>query len=407
MHIDTMFKVPAMIEYRDHFARKWKLNLIVGKNEAALKNKETFRYKSEYDSLINSAINYQLKSDSLRWVIDEKRVVFDNTEKGQERAKLTNVIIGLEREIYALQKKADQCYERVREIEQTNLASQKTIYEDTKKPEELRTNEKVEEQNIYVEPEQDSVVIAKLAIIEEESEEIINPFNVGISIEKPIIYNSGNPIPINETLPEGIVYMIQMGAFSSEKAPEVFNGLTPLSCTKKSDSKIRRYLAGKFLQLEEVEKGLLIVRSNGFKDAYIVAFNNGEITPVKNAVKLESKSSELYGVKIDIQKEHQQEENELSIIYILKGQISVSDSLLVDNIKTELAEGEDLYIENLSDDRQDNNDVLMILITSYLSYEDAFIRKRKLETIVKNEIEIHAYFAENQIPLEQARKITE
>ena len=32
--------------------------------------------------------------------------------------------------------------------------------------------------------------------------------------------------------------------------------------------------------------------------------------------------------------------------------------------------------------------------------------KVNLEDKVKKEIEIHAYFAENQIPLEQARKIT-
>lgn len=373
-----------------------------------IKNKETFQYKLEYDSLLNSAINYQLKADSLRWVIDEKRAVFDNTEEGQERAKLTNLIIGLEREIYALQKKADQCYESVREIEQTNLASQKTIYEDVKKVEKVKNNEKVEEQNIYVEPEQDSIFIAKLAIVEEEPKEIINPFNVGIRIEKPIIYNSGNPIPMNEILPEGIVYMIQLGAFSSEKAPEVFNGLTPLSCIKKRDSKIRKYLAGNYLQLNEAEKGLLIVRSNGFKDAYIVAFSNGIIIPVKNAVKLESESTELpEGIKKDAQKARQKEENELSIIYILKCQINVSDSLLIDNIKTELAEGEDLYVENLFSDKQDKDSILVILVKSFSSYEDASVRKRKLETIVKSEIEIHAFFAENQIPLEQARKITE
>jgi uncharacterized pyridoxamine 5'-phosphate oxidase family protein len=373
-----------------------------------IKNKDTFKYKSEYDSLLNYAINYQLKADSLRWVIDEKRAVFDNTEKGQERARLTNIIIELEREIYTLQKKADRCYERVREIEQTNLASQKTIYEDVKKVEEVKNDEKVEEQNIYVEPEQDSIVIAKLAIVEEEPEDIIDPFNVGVRVEKPVIYNLENPIPINETLPESIVYMIQLGAFSSEKPPEVFNGLTPLSCIKNSDSKIRRYLAGKFNLLKDAEKGLSVVRSNGFKDAYIVAFSNGSIIPVKNAVKLESKSIELQeGIKKDVQKERQQEEDELSIIYILKGQISASDSLLIDKIKGELAEGEDLYIVTPSDDRQDKNEVLFILIKSFSSYEKASVRKEKIETIVKREMEIHAFFAESQIPLEQARKITE
>lgn len=36
IHIDTTYKIPEMIEYRDRFAREWKLDLVVRKNEAAL-----------------------------------------------------------------------------------------------------------------------------------------------------------------------------------------------------------------------------------------------------------------------------------------------------------------------------------------------------------------------------------
>ena len=36
MHIDTHYKIPEMIEYRDRLAREWKLNMIVGRNDAAL-----------------------------------------------------------------------------------------------------------------------------------------------------------------------------------------------------------------------------------------------------------------------------------------------------------------------------------------------------------------------------------
>jgi sulfate adenylyltransferase subunit 2 len=36
VHIDTTKKIPEMIAFRDRIAREWKLDLIVGKNEAAL-----------------------------------------------------------------------------------------------------------------------------------------------------------------------------------------------------------------------------------------------------------------------------------------------------------------------------------------------------------------------------------
>jgi sulfate adenylyltransferase subunit 2 len=42
IHIDTSFKIPEMIAYRDRLAAEWKLNLIYGQNRAALDEKRTF-----------------------------------------------------------------------------------------------------------------------------------------------------------------------------------------------------------------------------------------------------------------------------------------------------------------------------------------------------------------------------
>ena len=42
VHIDTHFKIPEMIEYRDELALKFGLNIIYGENAQALKDKKTF-----------------------------------------------------------------------------------------------------------------------------------------------------------------------------------------------------------------------------------------------------------------------------------------------------------------------------------------------------------------------------
>ncbi len=42
IHIDTSFKIPEMIRYRDTLVAEWKLNLVYGQNEAALAEKRTF-----------------------------------------------------------------------------------------------------------------------------------------------------------------------------------------------------------------------------------------------------------------------------------------------------------------------------------------------------------------------------
>lgn len=42
VHIDTHYKIPEMIEYRDKLTREWKLPMVYGENKAALDAKQTY-----------------------------------------------------------------------------------------------------------------------------------------------------------------------------------------------------------------------------------------------------------------------------------------------------------------------------------------------------------------------------
>lgn len=42
VHIDTHYKIPEMIEYRDRYAMEWKLDMIYGENAKALAEKQTY-----------------------------------------------------------------------------------------------------------------------------------------------------------------------------------------------------------------------------------------------------------------------------------------------------------------------------------------------------------------------------
>jgi len=42
VHVDTSFKIPEMIEYRDRLTRQWHLDMVYGINEQALQEKRTF-----------------------------------------------------------------------------------------------------------------------------------------------------------------------------------------------------------------------------------------------------------------------------------------------------------------------------------------------------------------------------
>ncbi len=68
VHVDTSYKIPEMIAFRDRLAKEWGINLIVGQNREVLERGETFPNgritRVECCSL--------LKKDALQAIIEEK-----------------------------------------------------------------------------------------------------------------------------------------------------------------------------------------------------------------------------------------------------------------------------------------------------------------------------------------------
>jgi len=97
LHIDTGFKVPEMITYRDTLTREFRLNMIVGQNKPALLAKETFP-----DGKLNRIqCCKSLKSEALKHTLSGEwpRLRFDHTlgryvqDKNVEA--YTGVIVGV------------------------------------------------------------------------------------------------------------------------------------------------------------------------------------------------------------------------------------------------------------------------------------------------------------------------
>jgi len=97
MHIDTHFKIPEMIEYRDRVAKEWKLNLIYGENADALARKESFPdgTLSRMDccrKLKSEALKHTLDGSWPRWVMNHQTGKYDKIEGGEP---YTGVIVGV------------------------------------------------------------------------------------------------------------------------------------------------------------------------------------------------------------------------------------------------------------------------------------------------------------------------
>jgi sulfate adenylyltransferase subunit 2 len=90
VHIDTHYKIPEMIDYRDNFARKWNIDMIYGENSDALSNKMTFPDGNatrlqccknlKTDALINTLNGnwprYRLNHDTGNYEVDKNKEPF-------------------------------------------------------------------------------------------------------------------------------------------------------------------------------------------------------------------------------------------------------------------------------------------------------------------------------------------
>jgi sulfate adenylyltransferase subunit 2 len=87
VHIDTAYKIPEMIEYRDKLALEWRLDMIYGQNSKALEEKQTFPDGNcnrleccknlKTDALVNTLSGnwprYRLNHDTGKYELDSNR----------------------------------------------------------------------------------------------------------------------------------------------------------------------------------------------------------------------------------------------------------------------------------------------------------------------------------------------
>ncbi len=96
VHIDTSYKIPEMIAYRDKFALEWGLTMIVGQNKDAIANKQTFPHGSIdrtncCRNLKTQALATTLSGDKERYRLNHKTGEY---EIDTANTRFTGVIVG-------------------------------------------------------------------------------------------------------------------------------------------------------------------------------------------------------------------------------------------------------------------------------------------------------------------------
>ena len=88
--------------------------------------------------------------------------------------------------------------------------------------------------------------------------------------------NGSIEIPIGVENPTGLVYRVQVGAFSKRIKSSVFKEFNPVSGELISGTSIIRYMAGFFNNSDSVVQARQDIRGLGYSDAFVVAYCDGE-----------------------------------------------------------------------------------------------------------------------------------
>jgi sulfate adenylyltransferase subunit 2 len=96
IHIDTHFKIPEMIEYRDRLTKEWQLPMVVGANDEVLEEKNTFP-DGKVDRITCCSL---LKTEALRRTLtgEGRRLRYNHTLQAYEEEinpePFTGIIVG-------------------------------------------------------------------------------------------------------------------------------------------------------------------------------------------------------------------------------------------------------------------------------------------------------------------------
>jgi tetratricopeptide (TPR) repeat protein len=245
--------------------------------------------KSNYNKVLSDALILQLKADSLSRITRDMRIMAKETPDEEVKKQLVTDIVKTDKEAKSLQREANQKFDEARNLkgnEEGRLNKSDSMLLISKEINGISVyqynngiTENVRDDTQGSSGKEINTVGIDDSIISVKTDDFV------ILTKSP--YNESNPIPQGLSPYPGLVYRIQLGVFSKTKPPDAFGGICPVSFEQLHSGNILKYYAGLFYSMNTVTNALEKVRSNGFPDAFIVAFLEGKLITTEKAREIE------------------------------------------------------------------------------------------------------------------------
>jgi hypothetical protein len=249
--------------------------------------------QSEYDLILAEALNLQAHSDSLGWCVKDLKRQAQNENNFQKKQQLSSNASILESEAQRIQNLASAKFLQAEALRGDKTGQETVAQNKPRQPLPLEQNIKV-----IAYPEE-SIEISKTANREPEvtktyaqgyeaaAKIAVPQIAEGFKIEGSSPYSKDNPIPFQAKLPDGLIYRIQLGAYSGVIEETAFKGLTPVTAEKTKNKDITKYYVGYFASIEDARQALNEVKSYGYPDAFLVSYYNKEKIAIQKAREIE------------------------------------------------------------------------------------------------------------------------
>ena len=233
-------------------------------------------------------------------------------------------------------------------------------------------------------------------------------------------YNASSPIPVDVKAPQGIYFMVQVGAFKNPIPQDLFKGITPVT-GETTPQGVIRYSAGMFKTFESCNYAKNLIRGMGYGDAFVVAYIDGKRVSLQDAL---AKLGKLEGQdQLSYKQAEQLELNQLKDLHLPVTSPSEQD------IKNTMANASDIskvpgliytvqigvYSNPVTPDKLYNISPISYIKTSsgyirystgqYKKFADADVRKNGVVKTGISDAFVTAYFNGDRIPIADAAQI--
>jgi len=248
----------------------------------------------KFKALVDSSKYYQKRADQ----VEESTIYLRKELAGKKdptaKSSLENEILSMEELYMSYLQLAREYYQKAKA---TGIPFSEAM--EPVKEEEIVDHKKniiaipVLSEEIELEEDKlDESDVDSLQVVEvEELDEEIAISNTPSSIYEFKILSSEQDklsLSLNEPLPSGVIYRIQIGIFKKLDSGKFFKGIEPVMAESIEGKDVIRYSVGLFSQYKDAEEALVKVKEKGFTDAFVVAFYNQVRVQLKYARTIES-----------------------------------------------------------------------------------------------------------------------